>query len=86
MLRTTNPRLSNVVRELAMPAAFTPFARAGLTLIGALSQLEAEVGYLDEVVRALPFLDEVFQRAGTLAEGRPVDLDPERRLRVVPIS
>ncbi|MGK8468542.1 ABC1 kinase family protein [Nocardia cyriacigeorgica] len=86
VLRTTNPRLSNVVRELAMPAAFTPFARAGLTLIGALSQLEAEVGYLDEVVRALPFLDEVFQRAGTLAEGRPVDLDPERRLRVVPIS
>src|SRR5690606_35864328 len=43
VLRTTNPRLSNVVRELAMPAPFTPFARAGLTLIGALSQLEAEV-------------------------------------------
>lgn len=70
-----------------MPAPFTPFARAGLTLIGALSQLEAEVSYLDEVVGALPFLDEVFQRAGTLAE--QVEPGAQRRLRVVqqvPIS
>ncbi|MFE3441598.1 ABC1 kinase family protein [Nocardia sp. NPDC059180] len=89
VVRTTNPRLSNVVRELAMPAPFTPFARAGLTLIGALSQLEAQGSYLDEVVAALPFLDEVFQRAAAGTGERPIDLASERRIRAVqrvPIS
>ncbi|WP_280468801.1 ABC1 kinase family protein [Nocardia cyriacigeorgica] len=89
VVRTTNPRLSNVVRELTMPAPFTPFARAGLTLIGALSQLEAEGSYLDEVVGALPFLDEVFQRADVVADARPIDLAAQRRIRAaqrVPIS
>ncbi|WP_245745786.1 ABC1 kinase family protein [Nocardia altamirensis] len=68
--RTTNPRLSNVVREMTMPPYFTPFARAALTLAGVLSQLETEGPYRDEVLRWLPVLAETL---GAIAPADPID-------------
>ncbi|MFC9893352.1 ABC1 kinase family protein [Nocardia sp. NPDC127579] len=61
VLRTTKLELSNVARQLTMPAEFTPFARSTLTLIGTLSQLETEGPYRDELVRWLPRLEEAIE-------------------------
>lgn len=84
VLRTTSPRLSNVTRQLTMPAYFTPFARSMLTLVGALSQLETEGPFRDEVLRWLPMLgDAVAQRVSEdrAEDHRPVDLADARRRR-----
>ncbi|PXX65597.1 ABC1 family protein [Nocardia tenerifensis] len=81
VLRTTNPRLTNVVREMTMPAYFTPFARAALTLIGVLSQLETEGPYRDEILRWLPGLAEALAVAEEPQAQRPVDLAAVRERR-----
>ncbi|MEU4316529.1 AarF/ABC1/UbiB kinase family protein [Nocardia sp. NPDC024068] len=60
VLRITSPRLTNVMRELTLPAHCTPFARAGLTLVGTLSQLECECDFRAELVRSVPELADVF--------------------------
>lgn len=60
VVRTTSPRLDNVIRELTLPPECTPFARASLTLVGTLSQLECECDYGAELVRSVPELAGVF--------------------------
>lgn len=47
-----------------MPAWCTPFARAALTMIGTLSQLETESTFADELVHCVPALQPVFEAAG----------------------
>lgn len=82
VLRTTNPRLTNVVRQMTMPAYFTPFARSFLTLVGVLGQLETEGPFRDEIVRWLPELGEAFtpdEAPATLPV--TVDLDTARKRR-----
>ncbi|WP_330233672.1 AarF/ABC1/UbiB kinase family protein [Nocardia sp. NBC_00508] len=82
VLRTTNPRLTNVVRQMTMPAYFTPFARSFLTLVGVLSQLEAEGPYRAEILRWLPELAAAFTHDEEPAcTTRPVDLGAVRRRR-----
>ncbi|QIS16771.1 AarF/ABC1/UbiB kinase family protein [Nocardia arthritidis] len=76
VLRTTNPRLSNVTRQLTMPSYFTPFARSCLTLIGTMCQLETEGAFRSEILHWLPMLDEVAQDADM-----PVDLAAVRQRR-----
>lgn len=92
VLRVTNPRLSNIVRQLTMPVWLTPFARAVLTAVGALCQLEAEGSYRDEIARWFPHLDAIANGAAEPgdqappAADAPVDLAlvRERRLRARP--
>lgn len=85
VLRTTNLRLTNVVRELTMPAYFTPFARSVLTLVGALCQLETEARYRDEVLHWLPLLGEIFNNPDDDApEDQPVHLASVRLRRTDP--
>jgi hypothetical protein len=60
VLRTTALRLTNVMRELTLPPECTPFARAALTMVGTLSQLECECDFGDELERSVPELGEVF--------------------------
>ncbi len=82
VLRTTNPRLSNVLRQTTMPAYCTPFARSFLTLVGVLGQLETEGHYRDEILRWLPELAEAFTSdEDATCTARPVDLDAVRRRR-----
>ncbi|MFC3963696.1 ABC1 kinase family protein [Nocardia jiangsuensis] len=71
VLRVTNPRLSNIMRQLTMPVYMTPFARAVLTAVGALCQLEAETSYRDEIARWFPHLDAIAY--GTAEPGEPED-------------
>ncbi|MGV9821201.1 ABC1 kinase family protein [Nocardia xishanensis] len=69
VLRLTNPRLSNVLRQLSLPAYITPFARSMLTLIAALCQLGTEGPYRAEIARWFPELDEIAHGA---ADEQPV--------------
>ncbi|MEV6277122.1 AarF/ABC1/UbiB kinase family protein [Nocardia sp. NPDC051832] len=80
VLRTTKLELSNVTRQLTMPAYFTPFARSALTLIGTLSQLETEGPYRDEIVRWLPELEQAIEAQPRKPSG-PVDLAGVRERR-----
>lgn len=64
VLRTTSLRLTNVMRELTLPPGCTPFARASLTMVGTLSQLECECDYGAELVRSVPELGAVFDAMG----------------------
>ncbi|MEU0500201.1 AarF/ABC1/UbiB kinase family protein [Nocardia sp. NPDC005998] len=80
VLRVTNPRLSNALRQATMPAHYTPFARSMLTLVGAIGQLETEGSFRDEVGRWHPTLHELVTRPAE--EGAaPVDLAVARRKR-----
>ncbi|GAA5046078.1 ABC1 kinase family protein [Nocardia callitridis] len=86
VLRTTNPTLTNVFREVTMPAYFTPFARSLLTLVGVLCQLETEGAFLEEVRRWLPtYAEAISPRGGrptdTNAGDAPIDLGAARRRR-----
>ncbi|MGW4329419.1 ABC1 kinase family protein [Nocardia sp. NPDC004573] len=82
VLRTTNPRLTNVVRQMTMPAYFTPFARSFLTLVGVLGQLETEGPYRDEIVRWVPELSEAFSSDAAPEDlSATADLDTARRRR-----
>ncbi|MBH0778569.1 AarF/ABC1/UbiB kinase family protein [Nocardia sp. NEAU-351] len=80
VVRATRPHLTNVARDCDIPVYFTPFARATVTLLGALAQLEAEGSYRDEVVRSFPALAEVFDRLDQ-REPEPVDLRAVRERR-----
>lgn len=82
VLRTTNPRLTNVVRQMTMPAYFTPFARSFLTLVGVLGQLETEGPYRDEIIHWVPELSEAFSTdVVPEAASATADLDTVRRRR-----
>ncbi|MGV9614557.1 hypothetical protein [Nocardia xishanensis] len=59
VLRLTNPRLSNVLRQLSLPGCITPFARSMLTLVAALCRLGTEGPYRAEIARWFPELDEI---------------------------
>ncbi|WP_433681578.1 ABC1 kinase family protein [Nocardia sp. CA-119907] len=80
VLRVTNPRLSNALRQATMPAHYTPFARSMLTLVGAIGQLETEGPFRDEVGRWHPTLHELVTRPGE-EDAVPVDLAVARRKR-----
>ncbi|MFE7796584.1 ABC1 kinase family protein [Nocardia sp. NPDC057440] len=80
VLRVTNPRLSNSVRQTTMPPYFTPFARSALTLIGVLCQLGTEGPFRDEVGRWMPGLLAAFVPPAPDDE-LPVDLATVRRQR-----
>ncbi|WP_245560252.1 ABC1 kinase family protein [Nocardia asiatica] len=83
VLRTTNPRLTNVIRQMTMPAYFTPFARSFLTLVGVLGQLETEGSFRDEIVRWVPQLSEAFTVEELPKAPAPtVDLAAVRRQRL----
>ncbi|MFI9507409.1 ABC1 kinase family protein [Nocardia sp. NPDC052566] len=82
VLRTTDLRLTNVVRQLTMPAYFTPFVRSTLTLIGVMCQLETEGALRAEILRWVPFLDEVLEQA-VGDDTLPVDLALARQRRAV---
>ncbi|MEC3914633.1 ABC1 kinase family protein [Nocardia sp. CDC160] len=77
------PRLSNVHRQLDMPAYFTPFARCFLTALGVVCQLETEGPLRAEFARWSPELAAVFERYDA-AHAQPTDLDIVRHLRSVP--
>ncbi|GAB0104196.1 AarF/ABC1/UbiB kinase family protein [Nocardia sp. JMUB6875] len=62
VLEVTTPRLSNVMRQLTAPAYLTPFARAALTLVAGLTQLETEGRFREEILRWVPALDGVLDR------------------------
>ncbi|NNH70940.1 AarF/ABC1/UbiB kinase family protein [Nocardia uniformis] len=78
--RAMDPRLSNANRDLTMPPYFTPFARAFLTVIGVVCQLDTEGPIRAEFVRWVPEIAaalESFDRRG----GKPADLGIARTLR-----
>ncbi|WP_084477809.1 ABC1 kinase family protein [Nocardia jejuensis] len=80
VLTALNPRLSNVNRQLTMPAYYTPFARAVLTLLGLVCQLGTTGPMRAEILRWSP------ESAAVLAEygerrGLPIDLNAARLRR-----
>ncbi|MFC9995153.1 ABC1 kinase family protein [Nocardia sp. NPDC127526] len=75
VLHTMNPRLSNVWRQLTMPASCTPFARALVTLLGLLSQLDTAGPMREEILRWSPELTAAFTRYRTRGP-EPAAADP----------
>ncbi|MEV6773697.1 AarF/ABC1/UbiB kinase family protein [Nocardia sp. NPDC051030] len=75
-----NPRLTNVNRQLTMPAYYTPFARAILTLLGLCCRLGTSGPIRDEILRWSPELTEVLDRYRART-GQPVDLNAARLRR-----
>ncbi|WP_330181452.1 AarF/ABC1/UbiB kinase family protein [Nocardia sp. NBC_01503] len=75
-----NPRLSNVNRQLTMPAFYTPFARSILTLLGLICQLGTTGPLRAEMLRWSPELAEVVQRHRAHTGG-PADLTAARTRR-----
>ncbi|MET9487578.1 AarF/ABC1/UbiB kinase family protein [Nocardia sp. NPDC006630] len=80
VLVAMNPRLSNVHRQLSLPAYYTPFARAMVTLLGLLSQLEVTGPLRDEILRWSPELAAAMARYHTRTGG-PADLAAARARR-----
>ncbi|RDI55506.1 ABC1 kinase family protein [Nocardia mexicana] len=78
--RALNPQLSNVNRQLTMPAEFTPFARAILTALGVVCQLGTEGSIRDEFVRGSPELASEIARYDRL-HAQPTDLAVARQRR-----
>ncbi|MEV6066803.1 AarF/ABC1/UbiB kinase family protein [Nocardia sp. NPDC052001] len=64
-----SPRLSNVNRQLTMPAFYTPFARSILTLLGLVCQLGTTGPLRDEMLRWSPELAQVIARHRVRTEG-----------------
>lgn len=60
--RVMDPRLSNVMRQLTMPAELTPIARTILATVGVLCQLDAKGPIRDELLRELPQLGRAIER------------------------
>ncbi|OHU63391.1 ABC1 kinase family protein [Mycobacteroides chelonae] len=58
----TEPRLSNVARQMTVPGELIPSTRALILLFGALSQLGCTVSFRDEIVSGWPGLAEVLHR------------------------
>lgn len=79
------PRLSNVHRQLDMPAYFTPFARCFLTALGVVCQLETEGPIRAEFARWSPELAAVFERYDA-RHAQPPDLAVVRHLRIPPTT
>ncbi|WP_040810162.1 ABC1 kinase family protein [Nocardia concava] len=79
------PRLSNVHRQLDMPAYFTPFARCFLTALGVVCQLETEGPIRAEFARWSTELAAVFERYDT-RHAQPPDLAVVRHLRALPTN
>ncbi|MFF2549617.1 ABC1 kinase family protein [Nocardia sp. NPDC058058] len=75
-----SPRLSNVNRQLTMPAFYTPFARSILTLLGLVCQLGTTGPLRDEMLRWSPELAQVVARHRTRTEGS-ADLTAARMRR-----
>lgn len=78
-----DPRLSNAHRQMTIPAYVTPFARALLTAMGVLCQLETEGPVRGEFARWSPELAAVFERADNRT-AQPTDLGLARQLRATP--
>lgn len=74
VLRIADPRLSNVNRQLTMPAELTQPARMGLAGVGVLSQLNAAVPLRDELARWFPGFAETLARAPEIGSPLP---DPQ---------
>ncbi|WP_067821794.1 ABC1 kinase family protein [Nocardia inohanensis] len=68
VLRATEMRLSNVVRQLTTPAEYTPIGRTMLTTTGVLCQLGVQGALRDEVFAQCPELAAVLERFN-LGEG-----------------
>ncbi|WP_280370621.1 ABC1 kinase family protein [Nocardia wallacei] len=86
VLRALDLRLTNVNRELTMPADYTPFARCVLTAAGLMCQLHVEGPIGAEIQRWSPELAEVVARYRARAPEQadldePADLDAARRRR-----
>ncbi|MBF6170822.1 AarF/ABC1/UbiB kinase family protein [Nocardia blacklockiae] len=79
-LRALDLRLTNVNRELTMPADYTPFARCVLTAVGLLCQLHVEGPISAEILTWSPELADVMDRYRARTPA-PVNLDEERRRR-----
>ncbi|MFE3079539.1 ABC1 kinase family protein [Nocardia tengchongensis] len=79
------PRLSNVHRQLDMPAYFTPFARCFLTALGVVCQLGTEGPIRAEFARWSPELAEVFDRYDR-DHAQHTDLAVVRQLRTAPTA
>ncbi|MGW4242354.1 ABC1 kinase family protein [Nocardia sp. NPDC004722] len=77
------PRLSNVNRQLDMPAYFTPFARSFLTALGVVCQLDTDGPIRAEFARWSPELAAVLERYDS-RRAQPTDLGLVRHLRAVP--
>lgn len=58
----TDPRLSNVTRQLTLPSDLTPIARTIVATAGVLCQLECEGPLREEVLRTVPELADVIRR------------------------
>ncbi|MFB8006780.1 ABC1 kinase family protein [Nocardia sp. NPDC056000] len=78
-----DPRLSNAHRQMTIPAYVTPFARALLTAMGVLAQLEAEGPVRAEFARWSPELAAAFERFDN-HHAQPTDLGLVRQLRANP--
>ncbi|WP_405492293.1 ABC1 kinase family protein [Nocardia sp. NBC_00511] len=78
------PRLSNVHRQLGLPAYITPFSRGFLTALAVLCQLETEGPLRDELAGWAPGLAKVFERYDQRS-GQPTDLSVARQLRAAPV-
>lgn len=74
------PRLSNVHRQVGLPAYVTPFSRAFLTGLAVLCQLETEGAIREEVAHWAPELAAVFERFDA-RHGQPTDLAIARQAR-----
>ncbi|MFI1916965.1 ABC1 kinase family protein [Nocardia sp. NPDC020380] len=77
------PRLTNVHRQMDMPAYVTPFARSFLTGLGVLCQLETEGPLRAEFARWSPELAAVFEKYDA-RRSHPTDLDIARHRRTTP--
>lgn len=66
VLRATDPRLTNVNRQLTMPAELTQPARMLLSCAGVLCQLNAGGPIRDEIARWIPGFAETLARAADL--------------------
>ncbi|MBB5916375.1 putative unusual protein kinase regulating ubiquinone biosynthesis (AarF/ABC1/UbiB family) [Nocardia transvalensis] len=80
VLRALDLRLTNVNRELTMPADYTPFARCLLTVAGVLCQLHLEGPISAEILTWSPELAEVMDRHRARTPA-PTHLDDVRRRR-----
>ncbi|MBL1079587.1 AarF/ABC1/UbiB kinase family protein [Nocardia sp. 2] len=79
-LRALSPTLSNVNRQMTIPAHFTPYGRSALTAISVICQLETEGALRSELIRWSPELAEVFDRFDRRS-GNPADLAIVRQRR-----
>ncbi|MET9486864.1 AarF/ABC1/UbiB kinase family protein [Nocardia sp. NPDC006630] len=78
-------RLTNAHRQMSIPAYVTPFARALLTAVGVVCQLDTEGPVRGEFARWSPELAAVFERFDTRS-AQPTDLGLARQVRTTPVT